>query len=64
MTSSIVFSEPKIILIPSFLILLSLDTPSVDRKHCISRTKSLFLLLTVMAQVSDAYVAIGRIKAQ
>ena len=64
MTSGIVFSKPEILLISSFLILLSLDTPSIDRKHCISKTKSLFSSLTVMAQVSDAYVAIGRIRTR
>ena len=37
-----------------FIILLSLETPSIDRKHCISKTKSFFSSLTVRAQVSDA----------
>ena len=53
-TSIIVFSEPVILLISSFLILLSLETPSIDRKHCISKTKSFFSSLTVRTHVSDA----------
>ena len=43
-----------ILLISSFLILLSLWTPSIDGKHCISKTKSFFSSLTLRAQVFDA----------
>ena len=45
-TFIVVFSEPVILLISLFLILLNLETPGIDRKHCISKTKSFFSSLT------------------
>ena len=53
-TSTIVFSVPVVLLTSIFLILLSLDTPSIDLRHCISNTKGFFSSAAVKAQVYDA----------